>query len=98
MAHFLVHCFEVEVILISGGINIAQLAVERLSEQFQNTIKKKIKKRQKRHPYHKKIHNRTLTWLDTSTSIKPRLFLYMKPKNQFTEMNNVFIFQKYPAG
>ena len=27
----------------------------------------------------------------------PRLFLYMKPKNQFTEMNNVFIFLKYPA-
>jgi hypothetical protein len=27
-----------------------------------------------------------------------KLFLYMKPKNQFTEMNNVFIFQKYPAG
>jgi len=32
--------------------------------------KKKCKKRQKRHPYPTKIHDRTLTWLDTGTSIK----------------------------
>ena len=36
--------FEVEVILISGGINIAQLAVERISEEFQNTIKTSVKR------------------------------------------------------
>jgi len=32
--------------------------------------KKNCKKRQKRHPYHTKIHDRTLSWLDTGTSIK----------------------------
>jgi hypothetical protein len=32
--------------------------------------KNKCKKRQKRHPYHTKIQDRTLSWLDTSTSIK----------------------------